>query len=183
MNFLDIIILIILAFMGFKGFKRGLIIEMASILALILGIYGAIEFSFYVEGLLKDQTNLDESYLPLAAFAVTFLGIVVGIHLLARVIQGVLKMAALGLINRIAGAVFGLLKATIIMSFILVFLNSSLLGGLPKETKSESYLYGPVASVGPTIMPIITKSSWYRDLDLTGEFDDAKEKVEEETNL
>ena len=51
MNKIDIILLIILGFGLVRGFMRGLIIEMASLLAIVVGIYGAIHFSFFTASL------------------------------------------------------------------------------------------------------------------------------------
>ena len=169
MNTLDIILLIPLVFGIVKGLMRGFVIEIASLLALIAGVYGAIHFSFFAEGLIKENANLDGNTLAIAAFATTFIAIVLVIHLGARVLQKVLSMAALGIVNRIAGGVFGFLKWGIIVSFSLVFING--LGGgslelISKESKSKSVLYYPLSQFGPTILPLITESSWYKDLKL-----------------
>ena len=44
MNYIDIILGILLLLSAIGGFKKGLIVELASLAALILGIWGAIEF-------------------------------------------------------------------------------------------------------------------------------------------
>ena len=44
MNYIDIIIIAILIWSVFRGFKNGLFIEIASIAALVFGIWGAIRF-------------------------------------------------------------------------------------------------------------------------------------------
>jgi membrane protein required for colicin V production len=45
MNYIDIIIGIVLIVSAISGFRKGLIVEVASLAALILGIWGAIHFS------------------------------------------------------------------------------------------------------------------------------------------
>ena len=45
MNYIDIILGLLLIFSAIGGFKNGLIAEIASLAALILGIWGAIHFS------------------------------------------------------------------------------------------------------------------------------------------
>ena len=44
-NLLDIILLIPLLWFGYNGYKKGLIIEIASLAAFILGLYFAFYFS------------------------------------------------------------------------------------------------------------------------------------------
>ncbi len=168
MNTLDIILLVPLAFGLVRGFMRGFIIEIASLVALVIGVYGAIHFSFFAEDLIKENANLEGNTLSIAAFATTFIIIVLGIHLGARVLQKVLSLAALGLVNRIAGGVFGFLKWGIIASFSIVFLNGmgGGLGIISNESKKDSMLYEPVAMFGPTILPLVTESSWYKELKL-----------------
>lgn len=168
MNTLDIILLVPLALGLVRGLMRGFVIEIASLVALVIGVYGAIHFSFLAEELIKENANLEGNTLSIAAFAVTFILIVLGIHLGARVLQKVLSLAALGLVNRIAGGVFGLMKWGIIASFVIVFLNGfgGGLGIISQDLKKESILYEPIALFGPTILPMITESTWYRELKL-----------------
>ena len=45
MNVLDIIILVLLVLGLINGFRKGLFVEVASLVALVAGIYGAIHFS------------------------------------------------------------------------------------------------------------------------------------------
>jgi len=46
MSFLDIILGLLLAYGLYKGLKNGLFVELASLVALIAGIFGAIHFSY-----------------------------------------------------------------------------------------------------------------------------------------
>ena len=48
MNTIDIIIGLILIFGTVKGFLRGLFIEVTTLVGLVLGIYGAIHFSYFL---------------------------------------------------------------------------------------------------------------------------------------
>ena len=77
MNILDLIILIPLAWSAYKGFSKGLIISVASLLALLLGIYGSIRFSDITSGYLIDHFEFSSQYLPIISFAITFILIAV----------------------------------------------------------------------------------------------------------
>ena len=67
MNYLDIILSIPLLWGLYKGITRGIIKELASLLALVLGTYGAIHFSEQIQPTLQANTSIDESYLPWVA--------------------------------------------------------------------------------------------------------------------
>jgi len=63
--------------------------------------------------------------------------------------------AALGLLNKLLGGVFSTLQYAFIISVFFMFFNSSNITGyvISEEKKSESVLYGPVASLAPLVVP------------------------------
>ena len=174
MNYLDIIIGILLILGLFKGLKNGLLIEVASLIALILGVYGAIHFSYYAVDFLNEKVSWSEQTINLAAFAITFIMIVVVITLAGRVLTKVASLAMLGIVNRILGAAFGLLKTAFILSVILMFLASmtNTLNIIDEETKEESILYKTIEPLAPLFLPSILKEvDDFRDRNTTDEED------------
>lgn len=157
MNILDLIILIPLAWSAYKGYSKGLIISIASLLALLLGIYGAIRFSDITSSYLIEHFELSSQYLPHISFALTFIIIVVGIHFLARVLDKIVKAVALGFVNRISGAFFGIIKTAFIISVIILLVNKfdEKTGLLKAEQKEGSLLYEPLSKVAPLIFPYL----------------------------
>lgn len=153
MNIIDIILLILLAWGLISGIKNGLIHEVASLAALILGIYGAVHFSDYTSELLIEHFELSGKYLPIISFALTFIAIVIAIHFLAGIMDKLVKAIALGFVNRIFGAAFGLLKTALILSIVIFLFNSinEKTRILPKEKLEGSVLYGPVAGFFPLL--------------------------------
>ena len=166
-NWIDIILGSLLLWSLIKGFRKGFIIELASLLALILGIYGAIKFADITASYLSNNIDLPENYTPLIAFALTFVVIVVGVHFLARLIQKLVKMVALNLVNRIAGAIFSGLKTALILSFVLFFVESidQNIKVIPKDKKNQSLLYYPLSGIAFSIIPSITNSEYFEDLE------------------
>ena len=57
MGFIDVILGLLLVYGLYKGFRNGLILEIASIAALIAGIYGAIHFSYIAAGYLSQRLD------------------------------------------------------------------------------------------------------------------------------
>ncbi len=151
MNIIDLVLLILLAWGLFKGFKNGLVHEVASLAALILGIFGAIHFSDYTSDLLIEHFELSGRYLPIISFAITFVVIVIAVHFLAGVMDKLIKAVALGLVNRISGAIFGILKTAFIISIIIFLLNSinEKAQFLPRDKIENSMFYQPVAELFP----------------------------------
>lgn len=166
MNYFDIITGILLILAIIKGFKNGLIIELASLAALVLGLFGAIKFSSITETFLIEHIN--SSHIGIIAFIVTFIAIVIGVHLIAKMVDKLISAIALGVINRILGALFSLLKYAFIISVILAILGSfeKTYSLIPEEQKDKSHLYEPLRSIAPFVFPYL-------------QFNDVKEKIED----
>ena len=92
---------------------KGFFVEIASLIALIGGIYGAIYFSYFASDFLKDYVEWSENYIALTAFAVTFIAIVVAVSSLGKVFTKMANFVALGMINKLLGGVFALLKSVL----------------------------------------------------------------------
>jgi len=159
MNIFDIVIAVILIVAFIRGFMKGFFVEIASLIALIGGIYGAIHFSYFAANILKKYVAWSENYIVLTAFAVTFIAIVIAVSSLGKVFTKMADFVALGFINKILGGVFALLKSVVILSVIFVFFArvNSTIPFVEKQTLDASILYAPVKEIVPTIFPAIIK--------------------------
>lgn len=157
MSFIDIILIAIFIFAGFRGYQKGFVIQLASLAGLLLGIWGAIKFSDFTAGLLTEHLHITTVYLPLIAFAITFMVIVVGVHLIGKAVEGVFEMAFLGFANSILGVIFGVLKTAFILSVILVIIEKAdtKVNVLPKDISEKSLFYRPIARLAPSIFPYL----------------------------
>jgi len=157
MNYLDIILLIPILWGAYKGFSKGLIVAVASLLALLLGVYGALHFSQFTGDYLQNNWDVDVHYLPLIAFALTFVGIVVAIHFAAKLLDKLAKAIALAWLNTIAGILFGILKSVFILSVIVFLINKidTKSQMIDSKDKTDSILYQPIENVAPVIFPAL----------------------------
>lgn len=157
MTVLDIILLVLLLFGLINGLRNGLFVEIASLVALIAGVYGAIHFSDFAADFLMSKVDWNEKTVNIIAFAITFIVIVLVITLAGKALTKIADFAALGIVNKLLGGIFGLLKYAVILSVILIIFDS-LNKNLPftdKEDLEDSMLYEPIKSFVPTIFPII----------------------------
>ena len=179
MGILDIIFLIPIVWLVYKGFSKGLIIELATLAALILGIYASLHFSHFVANFLKEHFEINKTLVGVLAFIITFVLVVIAVNLLGKLLEKAFSAAALGFINKGFGGFLGLLKAAIFISFSIYFINK-----LDKNRKiirfslaSESKLYSPIEKIAPFLIGI------YKDFDEEENIlDKAKSKAEETYN-
>ena len=107
MNTFDIIILALLLFGFIRGLFKGLFIEIASLVALITGVYGAIHFSYFVGNFLANRVSWDEKFVTIISFSITFGIIVLVISLIGKLFTKIADFASLGLLNKILDAPVG----------------------------------------------------------------------------
>ncbi|HNS29611.1 MAG TPA: CvpA family protein [Tenuifilaceae bacterium] len=157
MGIIDLAILAVLVFAGVGGLRKGLIRQVAALAGLLFGIWGAIHFSEFTANFLTQKFALTTQYLSLIAFAVTFLVILVGIHFLGILVEGVFKMAALGMVNKIFGAFVSIIKTVLILSviFLLIGKINHNLRILPDDFGEKSLLYKPIEKLAPRLFPYL----------------------------
>lgn len=153
MNYFDAIIIVPLLWAVYKGFKKGLIIEIASLVALFLGVWGGAKFSSLSAIYLSKIFSVSEQIMPLLSFAVTFILIVIIVFFIARMLQKVVKAVALSTVNKIAGSAFGVLKFALIIGIVLNIVNNinQEISFMDNEMKESSLLYTPICKIGAMV--------------------------------
>ena len=155
MNYIDIILIIPLLWGLYKGFSKGLIIEAATLIAFGLAVWGGIKFSNFLSVWMRDSLGWTSKYLPIISFAVIFIGILVLIFFIAKLIERFVKAVSLGFVNKLAGGIFGVLKFGLILSMLIFILNAveKTIQVIPTQTKKSSLLYEPIGKIAPMIIP------------------------------
>lgn len=169
MNTIDLVFAIVLLWAAYRGFTKGFIVQLATLAALLLGILGAVLFSDFTSELIIKKFEVSGQYLPILSFALTFIVIVIAVHLLAKALNKLIDAIALGVVNRLLGVLFSVLKIGFIISIILVLVNKidSKYNFIPDDTKENSLLYKPLSNFAPMVFPYLN-------------FDKMKEKIDTE---
>ena len=157
MSVIDIVLLIPVVWFAYKGFSKGLILSLTSLLALFAGIWISIHFSDMVADWLRNDMGFDNSYMSIISFVLTFVIVVVVIQILGNLLDKLVKMAELGIINRLFGMMFGLLRVALFLGILVFVINSIDTKGklITGEMRNKSYLYNPLSKVIPGIWPLV----------------------------
>ena len=109
MKGLDLVILLFTAFLVAKGIWKGFVKEIAGIVAVIGGV--AVSFLFHAQVQPYMAAFVGERYVQLVSYVIVFLGFYLVVMLLGKLLDKILRSIMLGGVNRILGALFGLIKA------------------------------------------------------------------------
>ncbi len=151
MKTLDIILLIPLFFGAYLGFKKGLLLEIVSLVAFFLAIIGAFKLVSWGEEFLRPYLPNWEQALPIVSFILLFVAILIIVNMIGKITKKVLDMTLLGGLDNFAGAVLGLLKWTFGVSLVLWFAQSMNIG-VTAESAEGTYIYPIVASTAPFVV-------------------------------
>ncbi|MFQ5996078.1 MAG: CvpA family protein [Dehalococcoidales bacterium] len=117
MNWLDIIIIVPMAIATLIGLRIGIIKAVLSLAGVIIGVI--LAGRFYAA--LSEQLTFipQENLAKIAAFAFILIGVMLVAGILASVLKWLASIVMLGWINRLGGAVFGLVLGAIFCGVLL----------------------------------------------------------------
>src|SRR5581483_3225349 len=119
MNWLDIVIVLIIGWLTFSAFNAGLIREVVTVAAALLGVIIA---GLYYDNLAQDVlvfVGSDKAAL-VVAFLMLFGSVVLMGQLAAIILKQTASLLMLGWADHLAGAAFGFLKGFIIVEALLI---------------------------------------------------------------
>ena len=158
---LDIIILVIVAASAIWGIVKGFVRQIASIAALLLGLWCAFKFTAPISAEIKEFLSLEieQNVMHVIIFAAIFLLVMIASHFISKGIESILKLSMLGWLNRLLGFLFGAIKATILLSVIAYIVNyaNNLLHIIPQGIFSESQAYTFLLNFQQKIFPFLEK--------------------------
>ena len=161
-SWLDIVILLPLLIGIVRGLMRGLVIELTAILAVVLGLVGAKLWGTLFSVWLIQQFAWPEAICTVVAYALLFLGITISLNLLAKLLSKLFKAVNLSWLNRLGGAVFGIVKWTAIMLLVVLCVHrlDDQFHFFQDDLKQQSIIY--------TYTTPLSEKAWARAKDKIG---------------
>lgn len=157
MNFLDIILLLPLVYGLIQGIRHGIVKELSSFIAIIISIYAAKFWSDDLAVIITSIVEIKDKIAVIISYIFIFIVVFLLISLLSSLITKLLKAVMLNGINRFFGALFGVFKYAIVISFIInVLLLAKPFFNIEKyPVVKSSVCYRPLQKIIPVILPAI----------------------------
>lgn len=125
MNLFDLFLFAPLAYGAYKGYKRGLIMSLFMLLAIVVGLYAAFQLTDVLVALGGKLLNWEKTTLMPLSFIILFLGIGAAIYFAGKLLETALKVVKLSILNNLAGALLGTLQWMFLVGTILLFVLSN----------------------------------------------------------
>ncbi len=155
MNALDWAIVAVIVLSVGIGLWRGLVRELLSLAGWIAGVVLALLYSPAVGATLPFDAAWTAARTALAALLIV-LGCVVVAHLAAWVIGKLLQAVHLSGVDRTFGALFGLLRAALVLFLVVIFVGRTELARQPiwRESMLMPHLQAAVRFAAPLLPPV-----------------------------
>ncbi|MCC5919673.1 MAG: CvpA family protein [Cyclobacteriaceae bacterium] len=150
MDIIDIFISAGIAIGLFSGYRKGLIMGLISLIAFFLGILLAFQFLHWGVTVIVSFTNSYHALFPFLSFILIFVGVVIGMTFLGKLLKGVIHLTPLGIFDKIIGAILGIAKWALALSVLLWLFEAMELGFLPTDDE-KSELYVQIKNFAPTL--------------------------------
>ncbi|WP_297826047.1 CvpA family protein [uncultured Desulfovibrio sp.] len=117
----DLIIVLALVFFAGRGFVHGFVGEVAGVVSLVGGFWAAHAY----HPLLAPRLTFiaDPAWRTIAAYVLIFLAVILGVAVLARILQKILSFAFVSWADRLAGLLLGLAKGVLLCALFLLVLQ------------------------------------------------------------
>lgn len=138
-----------MVFGAYNGFKKGFLLEVIAILALILAIIGGFKLLHLGMDFLDQNFNIRGDLLPYISFVLIFVIVIFGVNLLGKTLKKIIDLTLLGTVDNLAGLMVSVLKWAFGLSVILWLSNA--FGIVPPESWTED------AILYPLILPFAPK--------------------------
>lgn len=162
MNWFDIIISLVLLGAFVRGFQKGLTMQLAGLVAIIIGAIFAGKAADVLLPFLLNTINISVNVARVISYILAFMIIVFGIRLIGKMLHSLFEVLHINFINKILGAILGIISGSIVLSILinLTVMIDTEEEMLTKDIKSETFFYSKIQVVVPTIVPYLRKEIW-----------------------
>lgn len=154
MNVIDLILCLVLLIAVWNGWRRGFILQICSLGALVAAIWLAARFGSEAATLLRIQ----HEYAEPAGFVVVLIVALLLISLLARLVRKVFHFAGFGLLDTLLGIAIAITKYLLVVSVLMAAIDrlNTDYTFIPRQTIESSRGYRPVRDLSKQILPFVT---------------------------
>ena len=151
MNVFDIIVYLALAWAVFNGWRRGFLLQMMSLVAVIAALYFAAQYGSELERILAINVGVE----GVVGFIIIFVGALIITAIGGYVLRAVFRFAGLGVADILLGILFSVATLGLIVSVLFSWFASvnKNYDWVSKQTVEESRWFKPISEVTDKLTP------------------------------
>jgi membrane protein required for colicin V production len=151
---IDILFFIFIFIAIVHGWRKGLILALFSMLCGLIGLAAAVKLSAVLATHMKSDLHMTSRWLPVFAFIIVFVFVILIIRWAGRVLEKLIKMVLLEWLNKLGGILLFLVLYLSVYSVILFYGTKTQI--ISKQMIGNSQFYSLIAPFGPAVIRFIT---------------------------
>jgi len=163
LKIIDLIFLLIILVGAYRGFKKGLLIEILTLFALLIAIISGMKLTHAGVSYFSESNPDSEKWLPFAVFLLIFLLVFIGIFYLGKILKNILDYTLIGDFDSWVGAVVGALKVAFGISLLLWLVHYAKID-IPKSYTSDSIIYPHLIHFAPEVVKYVSYLIPFQDV-------------------
>lgn len=153
LNAIDLIVCLFLILAVWSGWRRGFIVQMCSLAAIVTGIWLASRFGLPLGRCLR----LDDEIAAAGGFVVVFVLTILAVAIAGRLLRKLFRFAGFGVADIVLGIIVSMVKYLLVLSvlfsaFDALNVDYSLVG---PRTLEQSKSYRPVMRLSASVLPFL----------------------------
>jgi membrane protein required for colicin V production len=153
MSIFDIIVYIALAWAVFNGWRRGFLLQLVTLVALVAGLFLAAQYGAVVGAML----GIDDSTSSIAGFVVIFLLSLLAVTIVGHMLRAVLRFTGLGVMDVVLGVLFSVAKVGLVVGVMFSWfatINNNY-GWVEDNTIEKSRWFTPIVNIVEEVSPYV----------------------------
>lgn len=153
MNILDLVVYIVLLLALYEGWRRGLILQLCSLVGIVVAIWLAARYGDVVGRWL----GMDEAVAVAGGFAVVLVVTLVAVAVAGHLLRKIFRFAGFGLLDILLGIVVAVIKYLLLLSVAFAALErlNADHALVERRTIESSHWYEPVRGLADRVFPFI----------------------------
>lgn len=162
MIWFDIIILLILVGAFINGMQKGLTMQLADFVSILLAAIFAGKVAGVILPHLLKAIHISESIARVVSYVLSFIIIVFAIRFIGKMFHTLIVALHMGFINKILGAALSVISASLVLSILinLMIILDPEETILANEIKTDTFFYSKIQVAAPIIVPFLKEEVW-----------------------
>ncbi len=150
-NWVDLVTLVFLVRGIYQGAKGGLIVEFFSLAGWFLSVFFAFKFYKPLAELINKRTEIPLVVDEIVVFAAIVIAVIIIARLAGAISGRVIKIKLVERLNRVGGAIFGAVRAAVVLSIIFYALGILSIPYLKKSVEEKSLSGKAISKVSEVV--------------------------------
>ena len=151
MNVIDLLVCLVLLVALWNGWRRGFILQVCSLAAIVVAIWLAARFGAAA----GEALHIDPAYAPAAGFTAVLVAAVLAVAVLARILRKLFRFAGFGLLDTLLGILVAVVKYVLLLSVLFAAIDRFNVDYalIPAETVASSRTWHPIRDLSHSLLP------------------------------